>query len=82
MPEPESALVIRPVAAGDAAAIAAIYNHYVRETTVTFEEHDGRTLVVLRELYPSKEAFEAGAGAEEAMPEQFAQLDELLLGLK
>jgi phosphinothricin acetyltransferase len=29
---------IRPVAPGDAAAIAAIYNHYVRETIVTFEE--------------------------------------------
>jgi phosphinothricin acetyltransferase len=30
--------VIRPVAAADAAAIAAIYNHYVTTTTVTFEE--------------------------------------------
>lgn len=47
-------------------------------TTVTFEERDGRTLVVLHELYPSKEAFEDGAGAEDAFPEQFAQLDELL----
>jgi len=47
-------------------------------TTVTFEEKDGATLVVLREVYPSKEAFEADAGHEEAMPEQFEQLDELL----
>jgi phosphinothricin acetyltransferase len=31
-------LVIRPVTAADAGAIAAIYNHYVRETIVTFEE--------------------------------------------
>src|SRR6516225_9503778 len=28
-------------------------------TTVTFEEKDGRTLLVLRELYPSKEALNA-----------------------
>ncbi len=31
-------LAIRPVTHQDAPAIAAIYNHYVRETTVTFEE--------------------------------------------
>lgn len=30
--------MIRPVARGDAAAIAAIYNHYVTRSTVTFEE--------------------------------------------
>ena len=30
--------MIRPVTAADAAAIAAIYNHYVTNTTVTFEE--------------------------------------------
>lgn len=30
--------MIRPVTADDAAAIAGIYNHYVIETTVTFEE--------------------------------------------
>lgn len=30
--------MIRPVSSGDATAIAAIYNHYVTETTVTFEE--------------------------------------------
>ncbi len=50
-------------------------------TTVTFEEHDGRTLLVMSELYPSKEAFEAEAGALDATPETFAQLDELLLTL-
>jgi len=48
-------------------------------TTVTFEEKDGRTLLVLHELYPSKEACdESCAGMEGAMPEQFGQLDELL----
>jgi L-amino acid N-acyltransferase YncA len=33
-------LAIRSVTPQDAPAIAAIYNHYVRETTVTFEETD------------------------------------------
>ena len=47
-------------------------------TTVTFEEQDGKTLLRLSELYPSKEALEANAGAEGAMPEQFDQLEELL----
>ena len=31
-------IIVRPVAADDAAAIARIYNHYVTETIVTFEE--------------------------------------------
>jgi uncharacterized protein YndB with AHSA1/START domain len=48
-------------------------------TTVTFEEKGGRTLLVLRELYPSKEALdEAFVGMEGGMPESFEQLDELL----
>jgi len=47
-------------------------------TTVTFEEKAGKTLPVLHELYPSKEALEEGAGAVDGMPEQFEQLDELL----
>ena len=50
-------------------------------TTVTFEDQGGKTLLVLHELYPSKEAFEAEHGMEEAMAETFAQLDELLLTL-
>lgn len=33
-------LRIRPVHAGDAAAISRIYNYYIRETTVTFEEQE------------------------------------------
>src|ERR1700712_3172277 len=49
-------------------------------TTVTFEEKGGQTLLVLHELYPSKEALdEAIAGMEDGMPETFAQLDELLV---
>jgi len=51
-------------------------------TTVTFEEKDGQTLLVLHELYPSKEALdEAIIGMDEGMPEQFGQLDELLVTL-
>jgi uncharacterized protein YndB with AHSA1/START domain len=51
-------------------------------TTVTFEEKDGRTLLGLRERYPSKEALdEACVGMEGAMPEQFEQLDDLLVAL-
>lgn len=50
-------------------------------TTVTFTEKDGKTQLVLREVYPSKDAFEANHGAEGALPEQFAQLDELLAEL-
>ena len=51
-------------------------------TTVTFEEKGGKTLLVLRELYPSKEALDAaGTGAADAMAETFAQLDELLVTL-
>ena len=50
-------------------------------TTVTFEEKGGKTLLVLSELYPSKEAFDEGAGATDAMNETFGQLDELLATL-
>ena len=51
-------------------------------TTVTFEERDGKTLLVLSELYPTKEALdEAGTGAQEMLDETFGQLDELLAGL-
>ena len=51
-------------------------------TTVTFEEKGGKTLVVLHESYPSKEALDAaGTGAAEAMVETFDQLDELLVAL-
>ena len=51
-------------------------------TTVTFEEKGGKTLVTLREEYPSKEALDAaGTGAADAMGETFDQLDELLVTL-
>ena len=51
-------------------------------TTVTFEENGGKTLLIFHELYPSKEALdEALVGMEGGMPEQFEQLDELLVAL-
>jgi uncharacterized protein YndB with AHSA1/START domain len=51
-------------------------------TTVTFEERDGKTLLVMSELYPTKEALdEAGTGAQDALHETFGQLDEVLAGL-
>lgn len=48
-------------------------------TTVTFEETAGKTLLVVHDLYPSKEAIDYGSTG--AMPEAFDQLDELLAGL-
>src|SRR5215510_12183405 len=51
-------------------------------TTVTFEEKSGKTLLVMHELYPSKEALDAaGTGAADMMGETFEQLDELLVAL-
>jgi uncharacterized protein YndB with AHSA1/START domain len=50
-------------------------------TTVTFTEQDGKTLVVLHELYPSKEALDAAGGASDSMGETFDQLDALLVSL-
>ena len=50
-------------------------------TTVTFEERAGKTLVVMHELHPSKEALDGViAGMELGMRETFGQLDELLAG--
>ena len=52
-------------------------------TTVTFEERGGQTRLVVRDLYPSKEALDEAiaSGATGALPEQFEQLDELLVSL-
>jgi uncharacterized protein YndB with AHSA1/START domain len=48
-------------------------------TTVTFEENAGKTLLVVHDLYPSKEARDSGSTG--AMPEVLGQLDELLASL-
>jgi uncharacterized protein YndB with AHSA1/START domain len=52
-------------------------------TTVTFEEKDGKTLLVLRDLYPSKDALDEAIASEATggFGEQFEQLDELLVAL-
>ena len=47
-------------------------------TTVTFEERAGKTLIVMHDLYPSKEALDEGFGSTDGMDETFNQLDELL----
>ncbi|HEX3756598.1 MAG TPA: SRPBCC family protein [Rhizomicrobium sp.] len=50
-------------------------------TTVTFEERGAETLVVLHDLYPSKEALDSAiaSGSTSGFDEQFKQLDELLV---
>lgn len=51
-------------------------------TTVTFAEQGGQTLLTLSELYPTKEACdEAIQGSAVGLPEQFEQLDALLVEL-
>ena len=51
-------------------------------TTVTFEESDGKTRVVVHDLYPTKEELdEAQGGAANGMPEQLEQLEELVVTL-
>jgi len=68
---PHSRIVWTNAEAGDDASV----------TTVTLEQRDGKTYLVMSERFPSKEAFEAGAGAEDATHETFAQLDDLLAEL-
>jgi hypothetical protein len=48
---------------------------------VTFEEKNGQTLLVLRELHPSKEAVDEAIGFGEGLRVTFQQLDELLVTL-
>ena len=67
---PPSRLVWTNDEAGDGGAI----------TTVTFEEQGGKTLLVMHDLYPSKEALDAAidSGSTSGMAETLAQLEELL----
>ena len=50
-------------------------------TTVTFEQRGAETLVVMHDLYPSKEALDdaIASGSTGGFSETFEQLDELLL---
>ena len=52
-------------------------------TTVTFGESGGETLVVMHDLYPSKEDLDSAiaSGSTGGASETFKQLDELLLSL-
>ena len=52
-------------------------------TTVTFEESGGKTLLVMHDLYPSKEALDGAiaSGSTDGVGETFEQLDELLVVL-
>lgn len=52
-------------------------------TTVTFDERDGRTQVVMRDLYPSKDALDRAiaSGSTGGYEETFLQLDEVLIEL-
>lgn len=45
---------------------------------MTFEEQDGKTTLRMHEIFPSEAAFEANGGMENALPETFGQLDEVL----
>ena len=52
-------------------------------TTVTFEEKDGKTLLVMHDLYPSKKALDdaIASGSTIGAAETFEQLDEVLVTL-
>jgi uncharacterized protein YndB with AHSA1/START domain len=52
--------------------------------TATFEEHGGKTRLVLHQLYPSKESLDGavGSGMERGMLETFDQLEGLVATLK
>jgi uncharacterized protein YndB with AHSA1/START domain len=52
-------------------------------TTVTFEEKGGKTLLVMHDLYPSKEALDEAiaSGSTSGTGETFEQLDEILVAL-
>jgi uncharacterized protein YndB with AHSA1/START domain len=65
---PHSRLVWTNDEGGDAGAV----------TTVSLEERDGKTLLVISDLYPSKEALEA-SGSMDAMDETLDQLDALVV---
>ena len=70
---PHSRIVWTNDESGDAGAVS----------TVTFEERAGKTLMVMHELYPSKEALEAAmaSGEKSGTDETLDQLDELLASL-
>ncbi len=65
-------------------AAGAIPNVDAVIVTVTFEERDGRTHLVSRELYPSKDVLDmaVGSGMERGVHITMDQLDELVASLE
>jgi len=70
---PHSRLVWTNDEGGDGGAVS----------TATFEERAGKTLLVMHDLYPSKEALDAAiaSGSTSGMGETLDQLDELVVTL-
>jgi uncharacterized protein YndB with AHSA1/START domain len=70
---PHSRLVWTNEEGGDGGAV----------TTVTFEEQGGKTLLVVQDLYPSKQALDdaIASGSTGGLSETLEQLDELVLTL-
>ena len=64
-------IVIRPATVADAASVAGIYNHYVRETTVTFEE---------QEVSPSEIARRIQEVGSASLPWLIAERDARIVG--
>ena len=52
-------------------------------TTVTFEEREGKTLLTMHDLHPSKEALDAAiaSGSTDGTPESWDQLEALIVSL-
>jgi uncharacterized protein YndB with AHSA1/START domain len=52
--------------------------------TATFDEHDGKTQLVVHQLYPSKESLDGAvaSGMERGMRETYDQLEELVASLR
>jgi phosphinothricin acetyltransferase len=44
------AIVIRPASVADAASVAGVYNHYVEETSITFEEQEVSSSEIARRI--------------------------------
>jgi uncharacterized protein YndB with AHSA1/START domain len=70
---PHSRLIWTNEEGGDSGAV----------TTITFKETGGKTLLVMHDLYPSKEALDdaIASGSTGGTSETFEQLDELLVTL-
>ncbi len=66
-----SEVLVRPATVADAAAIADIYNHYVRETVVTFEEEAVDADEMARRI---------GEGLAESLPWLAAGVDGVVVG--